>query len=344
MAGRGSPTQTDHLSRGLGGEDDRAGWVQQMESSDYRSPSPTDTALPSPAAAPFEQIDLDAPRGQPPPAPAPLPPAAGPEKKARRQKAAAVGFSSTVRVLRQAPSDSSLHNHRLHGAGGLDHPTHPRTNASAGDDNGVGGGSEGAHASRRPFADREQTAQLWQAGPSPTDGAFPRDPLFAPNGGGGGDRRPPAAPAFSVDSGDPAGEDQRHPYGYPRPTPTTGEQQATYGGPSSLSGNGYDSDASSIEGDSTTYHPSTIGGPRPFYARSESEASSTLSFDEPGDDEDVLYDWSGEEDLVDQEAKVKEKLGLSQKRTKRWGPIRCVRVSFSLSLLLLRLLRKERGR
>lgn len=72
---------------------------------------------------------------------------------------------------------------------------------------------------------------------------------------------------------------------------------------------------------------------RPSYARSESEASS-FSQDELGDDEDVLYDWSGEEDLVDQEAKHEEKLGLRKGRKKGWGPVRCVlRPLLSLSLL-----------
>lgn len=65
------------------------------------------------------------------------------------------------------------------------------------------------------------------------------------------------------------------------------------------------------------------GGERPGYARSESEAS-TLSVDEMGEDEDVLYDWDGEEDLVDQEAKVEEKLGLRKKSSRGWGPWRCV--------------------
>lgn len=275
-----------------------------MEASDYRSPTADDGRGEHDDEPPFEQIALSSP----PPAAAPEPPlaAAAPTGKAKRQKAAGVGFSSTVRVLRQADSDGSLH---VAAGGGREADGF----ASIGEGNQLqteGGSGAAPLAGRRRLGEREQTAQLWQAGPSPTSTDFP------PDGASGlpyhrSDGRQTASSVRSTDSaGFPT--DNAHPYGYPRGA----SEQETYGGPSYLS-NGYDSDASSND--------DLDSKPRPFYARSESEASSTFSLDEMGDDEDVLYDWSGEEDLVDQEAKVQEKLGLRQKRVKRWGPVRCVR-------------------
>jgi hypothetical protein len=47
-----------------------------------------------------------------------------------------------------------------------------------------------------------------------------------------------------------------------------------------------------------------------------SSRASSIATDDEDDDED--YDWSGEEDLVDEEAKFEQQMGIKQKRT-GWG-------------------------
>lgn len=112
----------------------------------------------------------------------------------------------------------------------------------------------------------------------------------------------------------------------PSGQPTSGnlyDEETSYPPVPSYDPSGRASPASQREFDPSSMSFYGGGGERPGYARSESEAS-TLSVDEMGEDEDVLYDWDGEEDLVDQEAKVEEKLGLRKKSSRGWGPWRCV--------------------
>jgi hypothetical protein len=52
----------------------------------------------------------------------------------------------------------------------------------------------------------------------------------------------------------------------------------------------------------------------------QSRASSVAGTDDEYDD-DEDYDWSGEEDLVDEEAKFEERMGVKPKK-KGWGPKR----------------------
>lgn len=49
---------------------------------------------------------------------------------------------------------------------------------------------------------------------------------------------------------------------------------------------------------------------------------------EYGDDEEEMYDWSDEDDLVDEEAKFKTKIGSTKKERKGWGFKRCLYFSF----------------
>lgn len=66
--------------------------------------------------------------------------------------------------------------------------------------------------------------------------------------------------------------------------------------------------------------------PAPGYTRTDSNdllPSSKASSIAGTDDEDsVDYDWSGEEDLVDEEAKFEERMGGSKPKRKGWGPKR----------------------
>ncbi|KAG8902323.1 hypothetical protein FRB99_004631 [Tulasnella sp. 403] len=68
--------------------------------------------------------------------------------------------------------------------------------------------------------------------------------------------------------------------------------------------------------------PTGIGG-RPMPKRSSSVASSN-----DGDDDDEMYNWSDEEDLVDQEAKFEKLTGRNQKK-RGWGFIRITTFFFS---------------
>jgi hypothetical protein len=89
-----------------------------------------------------------------------------------------------------------------------------------------------------------------------------------------------------------------------------------------------DEQASSVEGGSrpTVHYPvdvkraPSIHEPHPGLPRFEtmttSRASSIAGTDDEDDGED--YDWSGEDDLVDEEAKFEQKMGIKQKR-KGWG-------------------------
>lgn len=71
------------------------------------------------------------------------------------------------------------------------------------------------------------------------------------------------------------------------------------------------------------HYPSGLDSPpahRPPIIRADSDAPSVAGTDEEYE-EDSDYDWSGEEDLVDEEAKFEEQMGNKQK-PKGWGPRR----------------------
>ena len=72
------------------------------------------------------------------------------------------------------------------------------------------------------------------------------------------------------------------------------------------------------------HYPSDLDLPpvhRPAIIRVDSDAPSVAGTDEEYE-EDSDYDWSGEEDLVDEETKFEEQMGKKPKR-KGWGPKRC---------------------
>ncbi|KAK2466332.1 hypothetical protein APHAL10511_001974 [Amanita phalloides] len=71
--------------------------------------------------------------------------------------------------------------------------------------------------------------------------------------------------------------------------------------------------------------------PRPAHQRTESsDILSTLAPSTAGtDDEFDSYDWSGEDDLLDEEAKYEKRLGLSDQVRYRWGVRRTIAVLFS---------------
>lgn len=84
--------------------------------------------------------------------------------------------------------------------------------------------------------------------------------------------------------------------------------------------------------------PDYLGGPSransfPFQHSRQSSYAET----DDGEDEDEDYDWSGEEDLVDEEAKFESQMGIKQKSTS-WGPKRSVALLHFILLQHLRTL------
>ncbi|KAJ7124777.1 Mechanosensitive ion channel-domain-containing protein [Mycena crocata] len=80
----------------------------------------------------------------------------------------------------------------------------------------------------------------------------------------------------------------------------------------------------------SVHYPADIAVPRhtedhEYHSAPGSAASSIAGTDDEGDND---YDWSGEEDLVDEEAKFEERMGNKQKRT-GWGPKRILTLLFS---------------
>ena len=72
------------------------------------------------------------------------------------------------------------------------------------------------------------------------------------------------------------------------------------------------------------HYPSDLNPPplhRPAIIRVDSDAPSVAGTDDEHE-EDSDYDWSGEEDLVDEEAKFEEQMGKKTKQ-KGWGAKRC---------------------
>jgi hypothetical protein len=57
------------------------------------------------------------------------------------------------------------------------------------------------------------------------------------------------------------------------------------------------------------------------HSPAHSRASSVAGTDDEDDGSD--YDWSGEDDLIDEETKFEERMGIKQKK-KGWGPKRFV--------------------
>ena len=71
------------------------------------------------------------------------------------------------------------------------------------------------------------------------------------------------------------------------------------------------------------HYPSDLNPPpvhRPVFIRTDSDAPSVAGTDDEYE-EDSNYDWSGEEDLVDEEVKFEEQMGKKHK-PKGWGPKR----------------------
>jgi len=68
--------------------------------------------------------------------------------------------------------------------------------------------------------------------------------------------------------------------------------------------------------------PETLGKPGPYgpypFVRQESEVFSSYPSSLAGDDDSEDYDWSDEEDLVDESIKFEQKMGNKVKRT-GWG-------------------------
>lgn len=66
---------------------------------------------------------------------------------------------------------------------------------------------------------------------------------------------------------------------------------------------------------------------------SPSSRSSSLAGTDDDDDDDEDYDWSGEEDLVDEEAKFEQAMGVRKKAT-GWGLKRCVSSHVCLRMIV----------
>lgn len=78
------------------------------------------------------------------------------------------------------------------------------------------------------------------------------------------------------------------------------------------------------------HYPSDLNSPpahRPAIIRVDSDAPSVAGTDDE-QEEDSDYDWDGEEDLVDEEAKFEERMG-KKKQPKGWGPRRIITFLFS---------------
>ncbi|KAJ7087215.1 Mechanosensitive ion channel-domain-containing protein [Mycena belliarum] len=75
----------------------------------------------------------------------------------------------------------------------------------------------------------------------------------------------------------------------------------------------------------TVHYPADVHRQHGHHSAPQSAASSVVGTD---DEEDADYDWSGEDDLVDEEAKFEERMGNKKKRT-GWGFKRIVTLLFS---------------
>lgn len=70
--------------------------------------------------------------------------------------------------------------------------------------------------------------------------------------------------------------------------------------------------------------------PRRNFSNNSEYPPSAATTDDEGDEEDEFYDWSDEDDLVDEEAKFESKMGATTKK-KTWGPKRCAHQFFGIS-------------
>lgn len=64
--------------------------------------------------------------------------------------------------------------------------------------------------------------------------------------------------------------------------------------------------------------------PKRMFSNNSAYPPSVATTDDEGDEDDEFYDWSDEEDLVDEEAKFENKMGTTDKKKKTWGPKRWV--------------------
>ncbi len=72
--------------------------------------------------------------------------------------------------------------------------------------------------------------------------------------------------------------------------------------------------------------PQPLSGPRFEPEFRPASRASSIATDEEDDEED--YDWSGEEDLVDEEARFEQAMGV-KKKERKFGFIRCVTMNAS---------------
>ncbi|KAF8075988.1 Mechanosensitive ion channel-domain-containing protein [Lyophyllum atratum] len=83
----------------------------------------------------------------------------------------------------------------------------------------------------------------------------------------------------------------------------------------------------------TVHYLDDLDPPAPGYTRTDSididAVSSRASSIGTDDEESDNYDWSGEEDLVEEEAKFEERMGLNKTKRKGWGPKRITTLLFS---------------
>lgn len=83
------------------------------------------------------------------------------------------------------------------------------------------------------------------------------------------------------------------------------------------------------------HYPDNIDDEKPrrpgYHTSASAEAYSPRPLSSAGTDDDSdEYDWSGEDDLVDEEAKYEKKMGVSDLRHKRWGIRRSVFLLISI--------------
>uniref|UniRef100_A0A0W0F976 EF-hand domain-containing protein n=1 Tax=Moniliophthora roreri TaxID=221103 RepID=A0A0W0F976_MONRR len=78
------------------------------------------------------------------------------------------------------------------------------------------------------------------------------------------------------------------------------------------------------------YHEDTYRPPSPYYHTQQSPSGppSTTGTDDEDNDNDNEFDWSGEEDLGDEEAKFEQRMGVAQKK-KGWSFKRIITLLFS---------------
>ncbi|KAF8343007.1 uncharacterized protein EI90DRAFT_3143512 [Cantharellus anzutake] len=89
----------------------------------------------------------------------------------------------------------------------------------------------------------------------------------------------------------------------------------------------------------TVHYPDELGHKHPAHPNSidatgqrrvfSGGRQSIVNTEDEASDEDETYDWSDEDDLVDEEARFEEKLGVKSPKKKKWGPKRIATFFFS---------------